>query len=157
MFVFRFRSLLQLAVSQRDTARSSLAEAMEALSRLQQQRQQLAAQRNALMSDESLSRLGTMRVDGLLAQGRFERQLAIEDSQLLAAEHQIEAEIDRRRAVLRIADTELRRLEMLQEKDQRAWAAGQAKAEQAMLDEIAARRTLPADQLVDVTESQPWP
>lgn len=140
MFKFRFQSLLQLAVSQRDAARSALAEAIQAVDRLRQQREELAASRRTVMGDQSIARLGTMRVDGLLAQGRYERQLAMEDAQLHAAEKQIEAEIDRRRITLRIADTELRRLEMLKEKDQLAWTARQAKAEQSMLDEIAARR-----------------
>jgi flagellar export protein FliJ len=143
MFKFRFQSLLQLAVSQRDAARSSLAEAIEAIDRLRQQRQQLADNRQAVMTDGSLSRVGVMRVDSLLAQGRYERQLAMEDSQLLAAEKQIEAEIDRRRMTLQIADTELRRLEMLKEKDSITWNALQSKSEQAMLDEIAARLTSP--------------
>ncbi len=159
MFKFRFQSLLQLAVSQRDTARLSLAEAIEALGRLGQQRQQLAAQRRTLMTDQNLSRLGTLRVDGLLAQGRYERQLAMEDSQLSAAEQQIESEIERRRASLRLADTELRRLELLSEKDRIAWLARQAKSEQATLDEFAARRVSPLASPASpdrLTETQPW-
>jgi flagellar export protein FliJ len=139
MFKFRFQSLLQLAISQRDTARSSLAEALEALERLQQQRQQLAEARRSLISDPQVARVGTMRLDGLLAQGRYERQLAIETAQLVAAEAQIELEIERRRLTLQRADMELRRLELLRDRDRLGWDQRQSKAEQTMLDEIAAR------------------
>jgi flagellar protein FliJ len=139
MFKFRFQSLLQLAISQRDTARSSLAEALEAMERLQQQCQQLAEARRSLINDPGVARVGTVRVDGLLAQGRYERQLAIEAAQVAAAEAQIELEIERRRLALQAADMELRRLELLRDKDRLEWDQRRSKAEQAMLDEIAAR------------------
>ncbi len=136
---FRFQPLLDLRIAQRDSVHGELAEAMEAQHRLREQREQLARQREQMMRDDSVSRVGQLRLDSLLAQGRYERQLAIEQNQLKAAEAQIEAEVERRRAVVQLAETEVRRLELLKEKDQIALQALQLKAEQATMDEIAAR------------------
>jgi flagellar protein FliJ len=136
---FRFQPLLDLRIAQRDAVRGELAEAIEAQNRLREQREQLAKQREQTMQDDSVSRVGQLRLDSLLAQGRYERQLAIEQNQLKAAEAQIETEIQRRRAVVQLAETEVRRLELLKEKDQVFLYARQLKAEQATMDEIAAR------------------
>jgi flagellar export protein FliJ len=136
---FRFQPLLDLRIAQRDAVRGELAEAIEAQNRLREQREQLAKQREQTMRDDSVSRVGQLKLDSLLAQGRYERQLAIEQNQLKAAEAQIETEIERRRAVVQLAETEVRRLELLKEKDKIALYALQLKAEQASMDEIAAR------------------
>ncbi len=136
---FRFQPLLDLRIAQRDAVRGELAEAIEAQNRLREQREQLAKQREQTMRDDSISRVGQLRLDSLLAQGRYERQLAIEQNQLKAAEAQIETEVERRRAVVQLAETEVRRLELLKEKDRIALYALQLKAEQATMDEIAAR------------------
>lgn len=137
---FRFQPLLDLRIAQRDAVRGELAEAIEALNRLQEQRDQVAKLREQTMRDDSVSRVGQLRLDSLLAQGRYERQLAIEQNQLKAAEAQIETEIERRRAAVQLAETEVRRLELLKEKDQITLHALQLKAEQVTMDEIAARR-----------------
>jgi len=139
MTKFRFQPLLDLRITQRDAVLGELAEAMEALQRLREQRQTIATTRQQMLSDRSISRIGTLRLDGLLSQGRYERQLTLEQNQLIAAETQIEAEIERRRAAVRVAETEVRRLELLREKDQVAVTARLAKAEQALMDDIAAR------------------
>jgi len=139
MTKFRFQPLLDLRITQRDAVLAELAEAMEALQRLREQRQTISTTRQQMLSDRSISRIGTLRLDGLLSQGRYERQLTLEQNQLLAAESQIETEIERRRAAVRVAETEVRRLELLREKDQMALNARLAKAEQALMDDIAAR------------------
>ena len=136
---FRFQPLLDLRIAQRDAVLSELAEAIEAQNRLREQGEQIAKRRDETMRDDSISRLGQLRLDSLLAQGRYERQLTLEQNQLKAAEAQIEAEVQRRRAVVRLAETEVRRLELLKEKDQVKLQALELKAEQATMDEIAAR------------------
>jgi flagellar export protein FliJ len=136
---FRFQPLLDLRIAQRDSVLAELAEALEAQNRLRAQREQIARQREQTMRDDSISRVGQLRLDSLLAQGRYERQLTIEQNQLKAAEAQIETEIERRRAVVQLAETEVRRLELLKEKDQIAIYAQQLKVEQATMDEVAAR------------------
>ncbi|HBJ37234.1 MAG TPA: flagellar export protein FliJ [Planctomycetaceae bacterium] len=136
---FRFQPLLDLRITQRDAVRGELAEAIEAQNRLREQRDQIAKQREQAMRDDSVSRVGQLKLDSLLAQGRYERQLAIEQNQLKAAEAQIEIEIERRRAAVQLAETEVRRLELLKEKDKIALYARQLKIEQVTMDEIAAR------------------
>lgn len=140
MFRFRFQSLLQLRIAQRDETLAALAEAVGALQKIQQQRQSLAQQRQAVLVDPNIARLGQLRVDELLAQGRYERQLALEHARLAQLQSQIEAEIQRRQDAVRAAEIEVRRLEMLQQRDRDAWLAKDAKQQQAMMDELAARR-----------------
>jgi flagellar export protein FliJ len=141
---FRFQALLDLRIAQRDAVLAELTEAIEAQNRLRQQREKVTLERQQAMRDDSISRLGTLRLDNLLAQGRYERQLAIEQNQLKAAETQIETEIERRRTVVQHAETEVRRLELLKDKDRSRLMAIELKTEQAALDEVAARsrRTL---------------
>lgn len=136
---FRFQPLLDLRIAERDAARGAVAEANDAIARLIAQREQLAEQRMQVLQDESVARSGRLHVDSLLAQGRYERQLALDETQLLAAQKQIEAEAERRSATLRGCEMEVRRLELLQAKELRAMVAGQLRVEQAELDEIAAR------------------
>jgi flagellar FliJ protein len=139
MFKFRFQSLLDLRVTERDHALAEVAEAMEALGRLREQREAIEEQRRQVANDGSVSRLGTLRIEGLLAQGRYERQLALELAQVRTAETQVETEVERRQRLARAAETELRRLELLKDKDRIAWDKQQAKAEQALMDELASR------------------
>lgn len=144
---FRFQPLLDLRIAQRDSVLGELAEAIEAQNRLREQQVLVAQQREQAMRDDSISRVGELRLDALLSQGRYERQLAIQQNQLAAAQAQIEAEIERRRGVVQLAETEVRRLELLKEKDLGALRALELKAEQSSMDEIAARckGTLPWD------------
>jgi len=139
MFKFRFESLLDLRVTERDQALAEVAEALEALGRLRQQREAIEEQRRQVANDGSVSRLGALRIEGLLAQGRYERQLALELAQIRTAESQVETEVERRQGLARDAETELRRLELLKDKDRIAWDKQQAKAEQALMDELASR------------------
>ena len=139
MFKFRFQSLLDLRVTERDHALAEVAEALEALGRLREQREAIEEQRRQVANNGSVSRLGTLRIEGLLAQGRYERQLALELAQVRTAETQVETEVERRQRVVMAAETELRRLELLEDKDRIAWDKQQAKAEQALMDELASR------------------
>ncbi len=143
---FRFQPLLDLRIAERDAARGALAEANEAVARLIAQRQQLSEQRLQVLQDTSISRSGPLRVDNLLAQGRYERQLALDETQLAAAQTQIEAEVQRRQAALRASEIEVRRLELIQAKDRQARLTQQLRGEQATMDEIAAR----------TVEGNPW-
>jgi flagellar export protein FliJ len=138
---FRFQPLLDLRIAQRDSVLGELAEAIEAQNRLREQQELVAQQRDQAMRDDSISRVGVLRLDALLSQGRYERQLALQQNQLATAQAQIETEIERRRAVVQLAETEVRRLELLKEKDQATLRALELKAEQSSMDEIAARCT----------------
>jgi flagellar biosynthesis chaperone FliJ len=63
----------------------------------------------------------------------------LELAQVRTAETQVETEVERRQRLARAAETELRRLELLKDKDRIAWDKQQAKAEQALMDELASR------------------
>lgn len=139
MFVFRFESLLQLAQSQQNDARVALASALGALQQVQQQQQQVAAQRRQRLAAGG-ERLGVLELDRLLALARYERQLEREAGRLRAEEQACEAQVQRCQADLQAADIELRRFEQLQQRELASWRAVQANREQALLDELAARR-----------------
>lgn len=138
-FKFRFDVIQQLRENDRDIARASLAEAYEALRQIEVRREEIAAERRLLDADSARRRTGTLSVDRLLSDGRFERQLAADDAQAALAAEKIEAELARRQAVLAAANASVRQMELLKEKDQLAWVEAQLKAEQSNLDEVAAR------------------
>jgi flagellar export protein FliJ len=138
-FKFRFDVIQQLRENERDIARAALAEAYEALRQIDVRRQEIAAERRSLDADSAQRRTGTLSVDRLLSDGRFERQLAADDAQAALAAEKIEAELVRRQAVLATTNASVRQMELLKEKDQLAWVEAQLKAEQSNLDEVAGR------------------
>lgn len=139
MFKFRFDSIVRLRENERDVARVSLAEAYEALRQIENRRQELAQVRTTLDRESGLRRTGTLSVDRLLADGRYERQLAAEVAQLTATAEKIEAELIRRQAVLAEANASVRQMELLKEKEWADYVASQERLAQANLDEIAGR------------------
>lgn len=138
---FRFQPLLDLRITERDIAQAALAQAHEAVRQLNEQRQALQQQRQQLMHDPSIARTGRLRIDSLLAQGRYERQLAQDEAQLMAQQRQMEAELLCLQTAWLACETEVRRLERIQANDRHAFQTAQRRAEQAGLDEIAARTT----------------
>ncbi len=140
MFRFRFETLIRLRQSERDTARGALAEAAEALDRIDRQRQELQRQRAGVDRISRQMRSGMVIVDNLLSHGRYVTQLAAEDAGLVTARETIQAELNRRQLRLAEAITEVKRLELLREREQRTWMLEQAKKSQASMDELAARR-----------------
>ena len=160
MFKFRFATVLQLREDERDVARASVAEAYEALRQIEIRRDELIAERNSLDRESALRRTGILSVDRLLSEGRYERQLAAETTQVIATGVKIEAEIVRRQSLLTEANAAVRQMELLRENELAVWTELQAKIAQANLDEIAARGlrgTNPLLSLVfsaDVVESE---
>ncbi len=141
MFKFRFATVLQLRENERGVARAAMAEAYAALRQVEARRDELVAERSLLDSDSLQRRSGTLSVDRLLSDGRYERQLAADLTQLKATAEKIEAEITRRQTMLTEANAAVRQMELLKEKEQLAWNELQAKISQANLDEIAGRGT----------------
>lgn len=138
-FKFRFDVIQKLRENERDVARASLAEAYEALRQIEIRREEIATERRSLDADSARRRTGTLSVDRLLSDGRFERQLAADDAQAAIAAQKIEEELARRQSVLAAANAGVRQMELLKEKDQLAWVEAQMKSEQLTLDEIASR------------------
>jgi flagellar export protein FliJ len=139
MFRFRFAAVQQLRENERNIARASLAEAYEALRQIEIRRDELAAERASLDRASSTRRTGTLSIDRLLSDGRYERQLAAETAQVVATVQKIEAEVARRQSLLTEANAAVRQMELLAEKELAVWNESQAKISQANLDEIAAR------------------
>lgn len=139
MFRFRFDSIVRLRENQRDAARASLAEAYEALRQIESRQQELAEARSALDRESALRRTGTLSVDRLLSDGRYERQLAAELAQVAVTAEKIQAELIRRQTVLTEANASVRQMELLKEKEWAAYLVAQEKLAQANLDEIAGR------------------
>ncbi len=139
MFRFRFQSLLQLATVRRDVQSAALGEAQARWDHIDEQRQQIAQQRSELALGSRTIRAGVLRLSSLLVQERFAQHLDSEDRRLSAAAEQLQAEVDRCREAVQLANSELRKLELLRDRDHRAWALRQAKADQLLLDERAAR------------------
>lgn len=139
MFQFRFQSLLQLATAQRELQQAALGEALARWHEIAEQRRQIAQQRRAAQTERQSGRVGVLRLSSLLAQERFEQHLASEERRLAAAADALQAEVDGCREALQQADQEVRKLELLRDQDHRAWTLRQAKAEQMLLDERAAR------------------
>lgn len=139
---FRFRSLLELRRSERDLATAELAAAIANLEDLIRRRQTIDAARQAALRDPSLSRVGRLRIRSLLDQQRYQQQLAAAQDRAIGEEVAASAVVQRCQAAVRAATTELRRLELLAEKDLAAAMLRRAKAEQAAIDEVAARISL---------------
>jgi flagellar export protein FliJ len=140
MFKYRFKTILQLRENERDAARAQVAEAFEALRQISIRREAIAAELKGLGNESGQRRLGTLSMDRLLSDGRYERQLAAEDSQAVAAAEKIEQELRRRQQVLSAANASVRQMEILRDKDRESWDFHQAKIAQDQMDEIAARR-----------------
>jgi len=141
MFKYRFDAVLKLREEERNAARAMIAEANEALRQIEERRQQLADERSQLTLSSTVRRSGPLSMDRLLADGRYDRQLAADDTQMLAAKEKIEIELERRQQALVIANVAVRQIEILRDKDVALWVAAQEKIAQSNLDEIAARRT----------------
>ena len=139
MFRFRFEAITRLRENERDVARASLAEAIEAMRQIEFRRQELADERALLDRDSARRRKGTLSIDRLLSDGRYERQLAADDHQVTAAGQKIEAELIRRQAILADANAGVRQMELLKERELASWTQAREKIEQANLDEVAAR------------------
>jgi len=141
MFKYRFQSILKLRENERDEARGLVAEAYEAIRQIESRREDLTAERTLLSQNTIQRRAGTLLMDRLLADGRYDMQLASDDAQLVVAKEKIELELHRRQQVLTNANAAVRQLEILREKEILESDAKQLKIAQRNLDEIAARRS----------------
>lgn len=140
MFKYRFNAILQLRESERDAARAMVAEAYEALNQIDLRRKEIANERKAMALENGQRRSGSLSMDRLLSDGRYDLQLAAEDAEVLATWQKIDVELQRRQQLLADANASVRQMEILREKEEGAWNETQEKIAQANLDEIAARR-----------------
>lgn len=135
-FAFRFEPLLRLRISQRDQAQGQLADALQALRILEQQRDDIEQQRLDILQQARGQLIASrpIAVDALLLRGRYEMQLAADLKETVENHGKVLAEVEHRRQRLTEADAEVRRLERLEQQQRQQWHRQQLAAEQAEID-----------------------
>ena len=141
-FNYRFESILRLHEQIRDEARLQLAQAREAMNIIQQQIDEIVQRRQQARQANRQNLIGTISVDNLLDQGRFDVVLEGQERGLQEKLAQIEQEIERRAHRLTLAEQEYRKFEKLKEIARQQHDQEALRVEQVMLDEIASRRSL---------------
>lgn len=139
-FQFRFASILQLRLRERDTAGAAVGQADEAIRRVDEQITVIQQQRQSLRAESDVDRVGNLSVDSLLASGRYDLQLQGDIGALEQTRLELMQELQRRQHVLREAEAEVKRFERLKEKEQQQFQAEQLRREQFESDEATARR-----------------
>jgi flagellar FliJ protein len=138
---FRLETLQKVREAHRDQQRASLAEAFRAEQVLAENGAQLAAEE---LEVRELKRSATggqyLDVNRLLEAQRYELLLKAQSQELAKQALLLAAETERRRQVLVEADREVRALELLDERHQRAHAIEEQRAETKRLDEAATQK-----------------
>jgi len=148
-FAFKLDPLLKLRRNQRDVCQQSLAEAYRHDGALVAQRRQTEADRDVQIDElRSLSVGGTdVDVDASSARRFYAAQLIGALAEIDAARARLARQIDERRQLLVRADQAVRSLELLAEKQQAEFRAGQERLESRELEEtwqaLHAREHLP--------------
>lgn len=139
-FQFRFGSLLQLRRRERDLAAVALAQAGEAIARIEGEITDIESSRAAARSDAVKRRVGEISVDDLLLRGRYDLQLEAELTSLRETLGKLVTEAANRRQALVDAEADVKRFERLAEKDRAQFLAEQKRREQFESDDAASRR-----------------
>lgn len=139
-FQFRFAALLKLRRRERDEAGAAVGQANEAIRKIDAQRQSIEAERLALRHSGAVGRRGTVAVDALLLQGRYDMQLQSQTESLQQAREQLTDELARRQQRLMEMEAEVKRFERLEEKDREAHQAEMRRREQMEADDATSRR-----------------
>lgn len=145
-FRFRLETLKKIHESTRDERRRHLLEAQQAHDTLQTRLDEL---RNDLVGAKQLTSQtlsgGTVNVDRLLDDQRYELVLLAEQQMIRQQSKSVAEEIDRRRQTLVAADREVRVLERLRETQKERHDAETALREQQVIDEVATLRYVPPE------------
>ena len=139
-FQFRFASLLDLRCRDRDQAGTAVGKANEAITRIDEQREELNRQRVRLRDSSVGKRTGNVSVDRLLTAGRFDMQLPAEQESLLQTRAELVQELARRQQKLAEAEAEVKRLEKLEQRDRDLHLTEMRRREQAEIDDATSRR-----------------
>jgi flagellar protein FliJ len=145
-FKFRLASVLRLRVSVRDEKRAKLAEAYAALQKLEERRLELIEETRQLADWQlGASRGGSLNVDRILDAQRYQGVLQAELHIVQQQKTAVEAETEKRRAALVIADQDVKALEKLRENQFAHFTQELAALQMKQLDEVAARRHQPEE------------
>ena len=139
-FTFRLASLLTLRISERDAARRSVAEAMQAINILEAQIREKDQAIADLKMQRSSSLQGRVSVDDLLSYGRYEMVFQIEKKNLQDQLQKVQAECQKRQVLLRSADQEVKRIEKLRDHALQSHRDSERSIAQAEMDEVASVR-----------------
>jgi flagellar FliJ protein len=138
---FRLETLQKVRKAHRDQQRASLAEAFRAEQVLAENRAQLVIEEQEVRElKRSASEGQYLDVNRLIEAQRYELVLKAQSQELAKQAMLLAAETERRRQILVEADRELRALELLDERHQRAHAIEKQRAETKRLDEAAMQR-----------------
>ena len=138
---FRLETLQKVRKAHRDQQRASLAEAFRAEQVLAENRAQLVIEEQEVRElKRSASEGQYLDVNRLVEAQRYELVLKAQSHELAKQAMLLAAETERRRQILVEADRELRALELLDERHQRAHAIEEQRAEAKRLDEAATQR-----------------
>lgn len=139
-FNFRLQPLVKLREAERDRCRQELASAYQAEQILTERQEALNQEiEQARKISRSKSQPGSIEVDGLLDTHRYELVLRTQIRHMEAQREKLDVEIERRRQDLVAADSELRILEKLRERQKRELQREQEKLAIRRLDEMALR------------------
>lgn len=146
-FRFRFDSLLVLHRQRRDEVGAEVGKANEAIRRvdeqillLQKQRDEIRHQAMARFATATGQAVTSVSVDRMLQEGRYDLQLAGDQSSLRNTREQLVVELDRRRGLLVEAEAEVKRLERLRETQEFEHQQLMLQAEQAEADDLTTAR-----------------
>ena len=139
-FRFRLQSIVRLRERERDAAAESLRQALQAKQILEDQVEELLAERNGLNALRSVANQGHIDTQQMINAQRYQMYL---DGQVAGLRQQIslvEQECQRRRAALVKCEQTVRSLEKLEEHQQAEWNNQQATNEQNTLDQWSSFR-----------------
>ena len=74
-FQYRFATILQLRRRQRDEVGAAVGQAHQAIRHVDEQSEAIRQERQRLRENSQQQRVGSLSVDGLLVQGRYDLQL----------------------------------------------------------------------------------
>ncbi|MCA9245978.1 MAG: flagellar export protein FliJ [Planctomycetales bacterium] len=139
-FSFRLATLLKLREAARDERRRQLAQAQEAIAKLDGEQAQIADELASLQDGQRRAASGTVRIDRLIASQRYEASLRISAQTLSEQKRLIMTELEKRQQALIEADRSVKTLEKMREKQFDRWQELELRAEAKQMDEVASRR-----------------
>lgn len=139
-FRFRFSALLELRRRERDQAGAAVGQADAAIRKIDDQIAAVSDERDQLRQQTSASLRGSLSVDTLLSQGRYDLQLQAQTESLTQTRHQLLEERERRHQQLIEAEAEVKRFERLEQRQRDAYLSEQRSREQSESDDATSRR-----------------
>ncbi|MEZ6090699.1 MAG: flagellar FliJ family protein [Pirellulaceae bacterium] len=120
--------------------RRNVAEALQAITILETQIRDKQRAIEDLKVHQTSGLVGRVQVDELLAQGRYQMVFELDIKTLNDQLNQVQAEYQKRQAVLQVADQEVKRIEKLRDHALRVYRDAEQTISQAEMDEVASVR-----------------